>query len=167
MKVTHLLAVAVAGAGLSVATPSQSPYCQVSMCVTTAIGTCGNFCQPADCQPNYTLVSSYENMLVDVAGAPDSAYVLFVGYAAPGCLAVPNIGGQLATWTVAAPITIGSFEDKDLRDDLPCSPAAKQHVVSIPNVPPGIDMRFQLLGMDNYAKVPTLSFSRPVEVRTR
>ena len=168
MNVHHLFAAILAGAGVTTILPAQdTEYNQVSMCVTTAIGTCGNFCQPADCEPNYTLVSSYENMVVDVAGAPESSYVLFVGLAAPGCLQVPGIQGQLSTWTVAAPLVFGSF-DGTIQYDLPCEPAVDAHIVSFPAVPPGVDLRFQLLGINEYGtSQPMLTFSRPVEVRTR
>ncbi|MCA8976336.1 MAG: hypothetical protein KDC98_16575 [Planctomycetes bacterium] len=170
MKVRHLLVAILAGTALQQAATSQNgnDFSQVSMCVTTAIGTCGNFCQPFECQPNYTLVSSYERMIVDVSTAPMTSYVLFVGYAAPGCLQVPGIEGMLATWTLAAPIAMGSMIDAHYRPDLPCQPAATQHVVSFPLVPAGVDLRFQVLGTDRLAfGSDRLVFSRPVEVRTR
>ena len=170
MKVRHLVVAILAGAGVHETAISQNgiDYNQVSMCVTTAIGTCGNFCQPFDCQPTYTLVSSYENMIVDIAGAPLTSYVLFYGMAAPGCMPIPGIEGALATWNFAIPLTMGTFYDIHLRPDLPCQPAATSHVVSIPEVPAGIDLRFQTLGTDFFVTGdPRLSFSRPVEVRTR
>lgn len=168
MKVKRLFLATLAGAGVSLALPAQgSQFNQVSMCVTTAIGTCGNFCQPAECDPNYTLVSSHENMVVDVAGAPESSYVLFFGVAAPGCLQVPGVAGQLATWRMAAPLAFGSFDSSNLRPGLICQPAADTHIVSFPAIPAGIDLRFQMLGINEYNTQPTLTFSRPVEVRTR
>ena len=179
MKSTSLLTTALAVLSLHAVALSQvdqpqnlptiqSARSEVSMCVTTAIGTCGDFCQPFECTPNYTLVSSFENMRVDVAGAPGTAYVLFYGMAVPGCLPVPGVEGAMATWTPAAVVALGAFEDVEHRPDLPCLPATRTLTISVPAVRPGIDVRFQLLGMNaNLRARPQLSFSRATEVRTR
>ena len=139
----------------------------MSLCVTTEIGTCGTLCEPFDCAPNYTLVSSFERMRFDVAGAPDTPYVLFVGRAVPGCLTVPGIAGQMATWTPASAFWIGEFKDENYRSDLPCRPGTDTHFLKLPVVPPGIDMRFQVLGINADGATPVMAFSRPTEVRTR
>lgn len=171
MVLTVLAGSVVAQAQQRLAPPVFSPVAsesQVSMCVTTAIGTCGTFCEPFQCSPNYTLVSSFENMIFDVAGAPGSFYVLFAGVAVPGCLPVPGVAGEMATWWPAAAIHFGVFTDESHRSDLVCQPAVDQLRYGVPLVPPGVDVRFQLLGMNDYAVAqPMLTFSRATEVRTR
>ena len=159
MKSTSMLTTALAVLSLhavalaQVDQPQQFPSIQaarseVSMCVTTAIGTCGSFCQPFECTPNYTFVSSNENMVFDVAGAPGTSYVLFYGMAVPGCLPVPGVEGAMATWTPASVVAIGAFQDVEERPDLPCKPATQTLVLTVPAVRPGIDVRFQLLGLN-------------------
>lgn len=170
MKLNHLLVAVLAGTGLQQVAVAQVGY-QTSMCVTTQIGTCGDFCQFFNCQPNYTLVSSHEDMVFDIAGAPGSHYVLFYGVAVPGCLTVPTIAGQLATWVPTAAITMGWLNVTDRRFDLECQPTTTTFVQHIPAVPPGVDLRFQLLGLNEIGttngEMMELSFSRPTEVRTR
>ena len=165
MNLSHVLVAALAVAGVQQVAVGQMN--QVSMCVTTAIGTCGSLCQPFDCTPNYTLVSSHEQMRFEVAGAPYTPYVLFVGIAVPGCLPVPGIEGAMATWTPASAFWIGEFTDKGLRSDLPCQPGTDVVFLTMPVVPVGLDVRYQLLGLNNMNGDPILTFSRPTEVRTR
>ncbi|MCR9244707.1 MAG: hypothetical protein NXI31_06730 [bacterium] len=165
MRLSCLLAAAALTAPQQ-ALVAQAPN-QVSMCVTTAIGTCGTFCEPFDCQPHYTLVSSHEDIVFDVAGAPDSPYVLFVGVAVPGCLTIPGVAGQMATWTPAATVAINMLPATGYQPNLPCQPWTSSYTVHVPAVPPGVDIRFQVLGVNTVNNSPELTFSRPTEVRTR
>lgn len=165
MKLGHLFVTALAATGLQQAVVGQMAN-QVSMCVTTGIGTCGNLCEPFACTPNYTLASSSELVRFDVAGAPMMPYVLFAGIAVPGCLPVPGIEGMMATWTPAAVIKIGSF-GPDQHVSMACLPATDAYTMAFPTVPPGIDIRFQLLGVNAYAGAPRLSLSRATEIRAR
>ena len=172
MRFRHLLIATLASAGVTHTVVAQearvAPWNHVSLCVTTAIGRCGTLCEPFACQPNFTLVSSHETMVFDVAAAPGTFYLLFVGVAVPGCMPIPGIAGALATWTPTQTLRLGVLTELQQRFDLPCTPGHAQFTHSIPAVAPGYDVRYQLLGMNQFAMTaPVLSFSRPTEVRTR
>jgi hypothetical protein len=172
MQLKHILSAAtLAAAGLGSLGFAQSasfaPWNHVSLCVTTSIGACGLLCEPFSCVPNYTLVSSNEKMHVDVAGAPGTFYALVGGIPVWTCLAIPGIEGALAVWQPQT-IAFGLLYDFQQRPDLPCGPSQVRLTLDTPMLEPGYDFRLQLLGMNGYAREwPELSFSRPVEVRTR
>lgn len=148
--------------------PPALPGSQVSMCVTTQIGTCGNPCEPFQCMPNFTFVSSYETMAFAMHGAPGSPYVLFAGAAVPGCLTIPGIDGQLGLWTPASAVTMGVVIDDNFEPDLFCMPCSDTFYLEVPRIEPGFAFRFQLLGINEYGtEGPVLSFSRATEVHTR
>jgi hypothetical protein len=142
--------------------PRPVPRSMVSLCVTTAIGTCGEPCEMFKCTPHYTLVSGGETMTFEVGGAEGAPFVLFGGMAVPGCMSIPGIAGQLAAW---APTVLQIGYCKEPGIDV-CGNARTVIAYPVPPVPPGVDIRFQVLGMNTYM-VPGLTFSRPTEVRTR
>ncbi|MCA8951334.1 MAG: hypothetical protein KDE27_17635 [Planctomycetes bacterium] len=165
MNLNHVFVAAIAVAGVQQVAVAQMPS-QVSMCITTAIGPCGGLCQPFDCAPNYTLVSSNEDMHFDVAGTPNTPYVLFVGIAVPGCVRLPGIEGALAAWTPAATFHIGVFGSSN-EPGLACFAATDRYTMKVPVVIPGVDLRYQMLGVNRWDSGPAIGFSRPIEVRTR
>jgi hypothetical protein len=148
--------------------PNTTPSNNVSLCVTTEIGSCGTLCEPFQCAPTYTLVSSFETMRFDITTSVDSFYVLVAGLAVPGCLPIPGISGELGLWTPAMTVEFGLTNESDRDFDLICQPAHVQTTLDVPFVQPGYDMRFQVLGVNNWPPndLP-ITFSRPVEVRTR
>jgi hypothetical protein len=173
MSPNFLLTTMLAAVGLAVPATAQlqassASYSQVSLCITTEIGPCGVLCEPFQCTPSYTLVSSYENMCLDITGAVNSFFAVVAGDAVPGCLSLPGIEGGLSLWTPAMTLHFGFFAPENLDPDLPCGAAHVQRIMAVPFMPPGYDCRFQVLSMNSYLRdEPNLALSRPIEVRTR
>jgi hypothetical protein len=140
---------------------------QVSLCVTTEIGTCGRFCEPFQCLPNYTLTSPGASLVFDIGGAQAQPYVLIVGSPVPGCQPVVGIEGELGLWSPMAAFEIGMITDGAVPSA--CNAGTASTKVSVPqNVSLGILARFQVLGLaEKKEQVPVLQFSRATEIRIR
>lgn len=149
--------------------PCDIPNSQVSLCVTAAIGSCGYFCQPFDCVPNYTLVSRGERVRFDIGGSRAQPYVLFSGSAVPGCAPVAGIEGALGLWADIFTVAIGLIYDLPPPGGSTCETGTAVFFADLPaSMPMGTDFRFQVLGINTYCRsAPTQAFSRATELRSR
>jgi hypothetical protein len=159
-----LMAVAVHGA---VAAQVGSIAQQVSLCVTTEIGTCGRPCEPFDCLPNYTLTSPGAVLQMEVGGAPAQPYVLVVGSPVDECQMVVGIEGKLGLWAPMSAFEIGMTTDGAIPSA--CNAGIARTSVAVPaNVVIGILARFQVLAVaETKDAAPVMQFSRATEVRIR
>lgn len=139
---------------------------QVSLCVTTEIGTCGRFCEPFQCLPNYTLTSPGASLIFDIGGAPGQPYALVVGSAVPGCQPIVGIEGELGLWAPMAAFEVGMITDGAVPSV--CEAGTASTKVRVPeNVSLGILTRFQVLGVAETKEALVMQFSRATEIRIR
>lgn len=137
---------------------------QVSLCVTTDIGTHGQFCEPFQCLPNYTQANRNAPLVMDISGAPASPYVLFLGTSVPGCQPIAGIEGELALWAPISTIDIGMISDGAVPGPFYAGKASTKVFVP-PTAPLGLAVRFQVLGVETTKTGTVLQFSRATEVR--
>jgi hypothetical protein len=156
----HQLLLGAIAAGLAV----QAAPCQtnVSMVVTSAIGTVGAPCEPFQCLPNQTLAALGETLQIEIYGTEGMPYVLFLGLPTEYCQPVPGIHGELG-----ATFPLFTFRVATIDSRAPvgaCNLGRANVAMQIaPYLPLGIQLRVQALAMDPNG----LGFTRATEVHTR
>jgi hypothetical protein len=141
----------------------QAAPCQVSMSVTTTIGTVGQVCEPFQCLPHQTLASLGENLAVEVYGMSAKPYVLFVGFPGTYCQAIGGIAGELGMVFPIYTIQVGVIAASRLPIGS-CNLTPAMVTVQVASyLPIGTQFRLQALSVD----VNGPGFSRAVEIHTR
>jgi hypothetical protein len=169
MKYRLALSVLVALLAQQAAAQDQeraAPSPQASLCVTTAIGTCGSICEPFQCLPNATLASPGEVLRFDIAGGAKQPWLLFTGSSVVGCQPISGIGGELGLWAPITTIMVGTLGGVGPNS---CFAAEGYWKMELPlGMPLGMVIRFQVLTVNAaYGYAGALEFSRAVEMRLR
>ena len=135
---------------------------QVSMSVTSSIGTVGQACEPFQCLPNQTLASLGEYLTVETYGSMGMPYVLFLGLPGEYCQVVPGIAGELGVAFPIYTVQIGTVGSRLPVGSCNISSVSTQVQVA-PYLPLGTQFRLQALSVD----VNGIAFARAVEIHTR
>jgi hypothetical protein len=153
----HSLYLAALAGALAVQVPGQ-----VSMSVTSSIGTVGYACEAFQCLPNQTLAGLGENLTVEIFGMTNMPYVLAIGMPSPFCQTITGIGGEFALAFPVFTLEIGVIVSRMPVGLCNTSPAVTS--LGVANyLPLGMQFRLQALAVGANG----MAFTRAVEVHTR
>ena len=140
----------------------QAASGQVSMSVTSSIGTVGQACEAFQCLPHQTLAGLGENLTVEIHGMAGMPYVLAIGMPSPYCQPIVGIAGELGLAFPVFTLEIGVIVTRTTVGLCNVSPAVM--TVNVSNQRPlGIQFRLQALTVGANG----LGFTRATEIHTR